>query len=486
MPHSAIAPGDEPAWYRREVTAEDPKLVRVSFGLEGGDEELSPEGSAPIGAATDPLEWYAALAGGTAVRRIRLMMVQGPEAGRTWDSTSDTCSIGSHELNNVVIAHPTVSRFHCELKIDARGVRIRDLGSRNGTIVDGVLVMDAFLRGGSVLQLGRVTLRLELGNESNVLPLSTRSRFGSLVSTSTAMRGCFALMERAASSDATILIEGETGTGKGHAAMAIHNESSRAGHPFMLVDCGAIPANLLESELFGHEKGSFTGAQTRRIGAFEQGSGGTIFLDEIGELPAELQPKLLRVLEERVIRRIGLNIHTPVDIRIIAATNRDLRAEVNAGRFRSDLYFRLAVVKIVIPPLRQRPEDIPIIVEAILESLRAGPELMEALRTPAFLGNLQRAAWPGNVRELRNHIERCIVFQSALSPGDVTAEAPPMAVDASVPYPEARRRALDAFERAYLQDLMRLHDGKVTQAAAKAEIDRVYLHRLLRRHSLKP
>ena len=261
---------------------------------------------------------------------------------------------------------------------------------------------------------GASALRFEFSAESNRLPVSAGNAFGKLVGASVAMRTAFALLERAAQSDVTVLLEGETGTGKGVAAEAIHRASTRAAGPFLVVDCGAIPPNLLESELFGHEKGAFTGAVARRVGAFEEASGGTIFLDEIGELAADLQPKLLRVLESKEYRRVGGNAMQKTDVRVVAATNRDLRAEVNAGRFRSDLYFRLAVVKVTIPALRERPEDIPITVETILRALGADEASAAALRTPEFFAALGHSAWPGNVRELRNYLERCLVFQEAL------------------------------------------------------------------------
>jgi DNA-binding NtrC family response regulator len=295
-------------------------------------------------------------------------------------------------------------------------------------------------------------------------------------------------MERAAASDVTVLLEGETGTGKSEAAESIHRLSARRDHPFRVVDCGAIPANLLESELFGHEKGAFTGATTRRVGVFEEARGGTVFLDEIGELPAELQPKLLHVLEDREIRRLGANAYAPVDVRLIAATNRDLRAEVNAGRFRPDLYFRLAVWKIFLPPLRQRPEDIPAIVEKMLASSAVDSRVRETLKDPAFMAQLQRAAWPGNMRELRNHLDRCVVMQEQLEPGqevEGATEESPVAVDPRTPYPEARRRAIEAFERAYVKALLALYEGKVSQAAESADIDRVHLYRLIKRYHLK-
>jgi DNA-binding NtrC family response regulator len=434
-------------------------------------------------------------AGPGVVRRFRLEVVDGPARGAAWQSTGDRCAIGSHHRSDLIIDDPTVSRFHCEIAIDEGRVRVRDLGSRNGTVLDGVEVRDAVLRAGSLLRLGRTVIRFELGTELNQLPLSEEASFGSLRGESSAMRAAFAMLARAAESDATVLLEGETGTGKSQAALSVHRRSARARAradvPFVIVDCGAILGNLLESELFGHEKGAFTGAIERRIGAFEEASGGTLFLDEIGELPIDLQPKLLRVLEAREVRRVGSNAHRPVDVRVIAATNRDLRADVNAGRFRADLYFRLAVVTIAMPPLRRRPEDLPALVEEILAQLRAPAEAAAPLRAPAFLAQLQGAAWPGNVRELRNHIERCLILRTveptpAGAPAEGGEGGAGLAVDPTAPYASERERAIADFERRYFRALLALHDGKVARAAAAAGIDRAYFYRVLRRHGIQP
>jgi transcriptional regulator with PAS, ATPase and Fis domain len=434
---------------------------------------------------TEPVD--VALPAGRRVRRFRLVFVEGSAAGQAWTSSGDTCSIGSHPSNDLHVEDKAVSRFHCEVRVQGKGVVVRDLQSRNGTSVDGVDVVEAWLRPGSLIRLGRTALQIQMASETNALPLSERTSFGSLVGGSVVMRSTFALLERAAASDATILLEGETGTGKEGAAESIHNESARREAPFLVVDCSALPANLLESELFGHEKGAFTGAAGRRKGAFEEAHGGTIFLDEVGELGADLQPKLLRVLENREVKPVGANLARPVDVRVIAATNRDLRAEVNAGRFRSDVYFRLAVVKIGMPPLRQRADDVPLLIDSIVRSL--GPEAAAAapkILTPATIAGLTHSAWPGNVRELRNWLQRCLVLQQPMpvSEHGVFDGDDDDQVDATVPFSQARRQAINAFERRYLETLLEQHGGNVARAAQASGVHKVHLYRLLRRHTL--
>jgi DNA-binding NtrC family response regulator len=422
------------------------------------------------------------------VRSFHIIVEEGPQKGERWHSRIDRCSIGSHLSNDLSIDDPTVSRFHCEIALGPRGAVIRDLDSRNGTSVDGVRVTEGFLRGDSRIRLGKSVVRFQYGNEVHHLPVSERQAFGSLVGVSLAMRTAFAVLERAAATDVTVLIDGETGTGKEGAARVVHDGSARKGKPFVVVDCGAIPANLLESELFGHERGAFTGATGQRIGAFEEADSGTIFLDELGELPLELQPKLLRALESREIRRIGSNTYQSIDVRVVAATNRDLRAAVNDGRFRPDLYFRLAVVRVSLPPLRERPEDIPVLVEHIVDQLTDDAELRAPLLAKEFVTRLQRAAWIGNVRELRNYLERCLVLGGPVPFGEPalnTKARPSGVVDAGAPYADARQRALDEFEHAYLEALLARHDGKVAPAARAAGMNRAYMYRLLQRHGLR-
>jgi DNA-binding NtrC family response regulator len=423
--------------------------------------------------------------------RFRLVGLEGPADGHAWSAEGEHLSLGAHASNDVVLEDPRVSRFHVEIHGARGGALIEDLASRNGTTVDGVRIRSAWLREGSVIRLGRSSLRFELSREEALpLRLSHAERFGDLVGRSVAMRAAFARLERAAASDSTVLLEGETGTGKEAAAESIHRASSRQAGPFVVVDASAMPANLIEAELFGHERGAFTGAVERRIGAFEEANGGTIFLDELGELPIDLQPKLLRALERRTIRRIGANARIDVDVRVIAATNRNLKVEVNEGRFRPDLYYRLAVLKVVLPPLRERPEDVELLAAHLLAGLGAAEERARVL-TPELLRRLRRRAWPGNVRELRNHLEQCLVLDEP--PGDESStstraigDPPPLsegpAVDPSLSYAEARRRALADFERSYAAALVAQHGGNVAEAARVAGMDRAYLYRLLRRH----
>ena len=313
-------------------------------------------------------------------------------------------------------------------------------------------------------------------------------RFGQLIGQSPAMRRVIGQLERVAASDATVLLLGETGTGKEVAAESLHRESPRARGPFVVVDCGAIPAHLLESELFGHERGAFTGAVRTREGAFQAASGGTIFLDEIGELPRDLQPKLLRALSRRAVKPVGTEAYVDVDVRVIAATNRELRREVNADRFRSDLYYRLAIVEVQLPPLRERLGDLPLLVEAMLRESRASPADTSRLLSAAFLDRLARQSWPGNIRELRNVLDRALAM-GPWEPDAEIASAPAVlggapAVDLSRPFKQARDEWTAQFERAYLAALLEHHAGSIRPAARAAGIDRVHLYRLLARHGL--
>jgi transcriptional regulator with PAS, ATPase and Fis domain len=408
------------------------------------------------------------------IDRIDLAVIGGPDAGRTFGATGKRVVVGTADGADLVLTDPTVSRFHCELVLEHGRAIVRDLGSKNGTLVGGIAVIAAPLADGAVLTLGKSTLRFAREPGALRPRLSPRDRFGALVGRSVAMRGVFEILERAAASDVTVLLRGETGTGKDLAAASIHQESPRRDGPFVVVDLAAAPGALLASELFGHERGAFTGADRDRIGAFERARGGTVFLDEIGDLDLELQPHLLRVLESKTVQRVGGAARIPVDVRVIAATHRDLRADVNARRFRSDLYYRLAVLEITLPPLRERTEDIPLIVAALAEDLEDPPE---AVRDPAWVAALLKHPWPGNVRELRNHVER------ARNMGRFGAAG--SEVDVSIPLKEARTRWVQLFESRYLAELLHAHGGNVSAAARAAGIDRVHFYRLLGRAGLR-
>jgi transcriptional regulator with PAS, ATPase and Fis domain len=419
------------------------------------------------------------------VRECRLSRVDTGAAGDAapFLFAAERMVIGADPTSDLVIADAAMSKFHCEIRITDGAAVVRDLGSRNGTLVDRVPVIEAPLRDGALLSLGRTELRFNIGTRHVEIPLSPRERFGRLIGRSLPMRAVFAVLEPAAASHATVLLQGESGTGKDLAAESIHGESPRRDGPFLVVDCGAIPANLLETELFGFEAGAFTGATAQRIGAFEAAHGGTLLLDEIGELALDLQPKLLRAIERREIQRIGGTQRISVDVRIIAATNRNLKAEVNARRFRSDLYFRLAVLVVSLPPLRDRAPDLPLLVDAILDDLRPGDSVRaSALRSGELLPELLRHSWPGNVRELRNYIEACLVRQD-LAGAPVATEEP--AIDVAQPLRVIRERWVRHVERRYLEQLLVIHGNNVSAAARAAGIDRVHLHRLLARVGLR-
>ncbi|MBA3393126.1 MAG: sigma 54-interacting transcriptional regulator [Deltaproteobacteria bacterium] len=416
-------------------------------------------------------------------RECRLTVVGGEHDGTVHVFTSPRVVVGADQSADIVLPDTTLSRFHCEIEIDRGTPIVRDLRSRNGTRIDHVPILEAPLRDGAILMLGRTNLRFDIGTRHIELRLSPRDRFGKLVGSSVAMRAVYALLEAAAGSDSTVLLQGESGTGKDLAAESVHVESARRDGPFVVVDCGAIPANLLEVELFGHEVGAFTGASSAHIGAFEAAIGGTIFLDEIGELALDLQPKLLRAIDRREIQRIGSNKRIPIDVRVVAASNRNLKEEVNARRFRSDLYFRLAVLVVTMPPLRDRTGDIPALVVALLDLLgdRASP-MAKALDGGELLPELLRHAWPGNVRELRNYLEGCLVRQDSAQAA-VPAGEP--VIDIARPLREVRDRWVRHVEQRYLERLLAAHGGNVSAAARAAGVDRVHLHRLLVKHGLR-
>jgi transcriptional regulator with PAS, ATPase and Fis domain len=358
-------------------------------------------------------------------------------------------------------------------------VHLYDSGSTNGTFVNGVRVFAAALDAGSTVRLGGTTLRVEVGDDPLFVPLSSRDRFGGLLGGSLEMRRVYAILERVASTDTTVLIQGETGTGKELAARAIHQGSRRAGGPFVAIDCGAIAETLIESELFGHVRGAFSGAIGDRKGLFEQARGGTLFLDEVGELSLLLQPKLLRALEAREVRPVGGDAPRPIDVRVVAATNRPLAQSVNEGTFREDLFYRLAVVELTLPPLRARREDVPMLANHFVEGFAGAAHTGLDRLVPALLAR----SWPGNVRELRNFIERYVSLgglQASSASSSASPESPPApTIPIHLPLREARQAWTAQFEALYVRELLSKTGGNVTRAAEIAQVNRRTFQRLM-------
>jgi transcriptional regulator with PAS, ATPase and Fis domain len=436
----------------------------------------------------DPAETAAAVRAG--LLRIEIVradaeIVAGPDAPCTAPITASGTIVGSSEACDLHLSDSLVSRRHLELQTLPNGVRVRDLGSRNGTFLGTTRIVEIVLQKDAVLSIGDSSLAVKLGAGTEELVLSERERFGEAIGTSMAIRHVFSLLEQAAKSNVTILLEGDSGTGKDVLATSIHQESARSEGPFVVVDCGSIPEHLVESELFGHERGAFTGAVTQRIGAFEQADGGTLFLDEIGELPLELQPKLLRALEARTFRRVGGSQPIQFDARVIAATNRRLREAVRKGEFREDLLYRLAVVQVHVPRLRDRAEDIVPLAEHFLR--RATGDTKAVL--PPDLAHLMAGYdWPGNARELRNVVDRFVTFQRVdpkILFGEAQAGTPhegllfdltPMT---RLTYHEAKRELVEGFHRLVLPRVVQ-DAGSVARAAEILELPRTSLYRMLK------
>jgi DNA-binding NtrC family response regulator len=419
--------------------------------------------------------------------KTRVTVAEGPNQGLTREIISNTLRIGSSSDNDLVLSDNTVSRRHCSISPFGGGHRVRDEGSRNGVFVAGARVLDAIYSTAFSIQLGDTLLFVEPLADQVSREQASRDRFGDLLGCSSCMRELFADLARIAVTDMALLIEGETGTGKELVAESIHRASARADEPLVVFDCSAVAPTLAESELFGHERGAFTGASTARAGVFEQADGGSIFLDELGELPKDLQPKLLRVLEKGEVRRLGSQRTITVNVRLIAATNRNLAAEVALGNFREDLYFRLAGAHVYVPPLRDRMGDLPLLVEHFLS--RSKPP-RSAAEIPAGVWEMFMAhRWPGNVRELSNAVQRLLVMpdrplRSMTSPPPASTSSPPAAGTEALPLRVARREATEAFERQYVEGVLARTAGNVTRAAAVAEVSRQMMQKLMRKHGI--
>lgn len=441
-------------------------------------------------------------------------LVREGEDGKTAEYIFDqaTINIGAMEDNDLVLDDETVSRYHCRITQDENSYVIHDLSSTNGSFVNRVRVREAFLKPGCLVTLGKTDLRFQsLDERVDIMP-TKREAFGDIVGKSLRMREIFGILEKIAATDVTVVIEGETGTGKEVVAKTLHANSQRAPNPFIVFDCGAVPENLIESELFGHEKGSFTGAVMTRQGLFEMSQKGTIFLDELGELGLDLQPKLLRALEQREIRRVGSNKSIKVDVRVVAATNRNLEEEVKAGRFREDLFYRLSVVRIILPPLRERKEDIPLLVKHFLRTGSYNKDAKGLMKikgiTRDALDCLMNYHWPGNIRELVNVMERACSFaeqeyihsedipehitgigilRRRVEPDQTTVDRGKLrpsqeALDKN--FKDAKEEWISSFERDYIANLLKKNNMNISHAAREADIDRKYFRKLMKKYEI--
>ncbi len=425
------------------------------------------------------------------VRSSQLRVVDGPERGHEIDLPPIGVVIGTERSCDVVLTDTFVSRRHCSISPTAAGFSITDLGSKNGTVIDGVAVQKVVAPPGVALRIGKTLIQLMPADEVLDIPPSANDRFGALLGGSQPMRQVFAVLERASKSAAPILFLGESGTGKELMARGVHDASPRKDGPFVVFDCGASTETLIESDLFGHTKGAFTGAAGDRQGAFAAAHGGTLFLDEIGDLPVALQPKLLRMLEAGEVIPLGGRKSERYDVRIVAATHRDVFAEVARGGFRGDLYYRLAVVEVHVPPLRQRRGDLAALIAMFLD--RAGRGDLAKQVGGAALERLENYHWPGNVRELRNVITRAVAlagpdddFQSLPFVLRPTAAAPEVqTARADRPFHEAKDELVARFEREYLTDLVQRAAGNLSQAARIAGLERKFLYKLLERAGLR-
>ncbi len=433
-----------------------------------------------------------------------LAVVAGPSGGQRFAIAPHHPSrvfVGQSEACDLRLDDRQVSRRHAAFEIAGDRLRVTDLGSTNGTLVQGVMIMEALLSGGEVVSLGATQIRVDRLAGEVPLRIPMAGRFGRMVGASPEMRALYPLCERLAASSVPVLIEGETGTGKEVLAESIHEMGPRKNGPFVVFDCTAVPPNLVESALFGHERGSFTGATEARRGVFEEAHGGTLLLDEIGDLELPLQAKLLRALERSEVQRVGSNRWVRVDVRILAATRRDLDHEIQAGRFRDDLFYRLAVARIELPPLRRRTGDVLVLAQHFWRHLAGKDEPIPA----DFVRRLEDYAFPGNVRELHNAVARRVALgevapvetRRAGLPNPVasdaaalssraptstrTGAAPPAGQDfiediltLELPLPRARERVVEEFERRYVQRVLGRHSGNVSAAAAASGIARRY------------
>ncbi len=421
------------------------------------------------------------------VQKMSLVITEGKNDPQRVPVDRDLFTIGKDPACDLVLQDRTVSRRHLEIEKQGETYFVRDLKSTNGTMIDGTRIKEAFLSPGAIISAGNVEIIFQPYYEALKSGQDQCESFGQLVAASSSMKSIMSLMRVASNSGATVLLQGETGVGKSALARAMHEEGARKAAPFVVFDCSSVPPTLIESELFGAERGAYTGATRSRPGACEQAQGGTLFLDEIEDLPLDLQSKLLRVLEEREIRRLGSTRSVTLDIQIITACKIDLARAVKEGRFRSDLYYRIAVICVEIPALRDRSEDIPLLCDHFFKEMQG--DYSWARLTPALQEPLLAYSWPGNLRELRNVLERiqCTGPSSFLKmnlDGDDKVEGSSFSYDLNRPFKEIKEELIIAFEREYLQRLLDRSKGRIAPAAREAGLNRKYFYDLLNKHGL--
>ena len=435
------------------------------------------------------------------IRPLHVTVTEGPDSGQTHELKKRTIIVGSDPDLPVSLNDETVSYRHARFEQTEQGLSVQDLGSTNGIMLNDIRIEKGIIPLPAELHIGNSVLRIETENTPFEVNVYESDHLAGLVGQSPAMEELFGMIARVAPSDATTLISGESGTGKELVARAIHDLSKRASSPFVVFDCSAVPSELIESELFGHIKGSFTGASDSRKGAFKEASGGTLFLDEIGELATELQPKLLRVLESREVKAVGSEKREQVDVRIVAATHRPLRHMVDEGSFRQDLYYRLAHIELLIPPLRERSDDIPLLIEHFLEQLETDQKPEVSFET---MNKLMKHQWSGNVRELKNYVDRAALLsgdgkmetrflmpQTSAAKSTQESDSPtssgtsPLSIDFNLPFKDAKNQLVESFERTYWLRMLRANRWNISAAAREAGIHRKSLEYVVRKLDLK-
>ncbi len=464
-------------------------MGRVFYEWMGTDRDRRPERETLPPSASWSLTRGGSKSPDARPRQFALDVLAGPDQGRRVTKDTLPISIGSAMDADLRLIDHYVSRRHCRIVEAENGSFVLlDEESRNGTFVNGVQIFQIAFEPGTEMQVGRTRIRFGFDEPADSLASATLESFGELVGASHPMHVAFGSLRGVAPTSLTCLLLGETGTGKELAARGIHAHSHRAGGPFIVIDCGAVSEPLIEDKLFGHERGAFTGALKDAGGAFEGASGGTIFLDEVGELPLALQPKLLRVLERREIVRLGSHEAISVDVRVIAATHRDLPSLAAEGGFRQDLYYRLAEATLWLPPLRTRAEDIASLARHLLDRAGGPPVVLH----PDAVAVLKRHSWPGNVRELRNVLRRAAAMASA---GSISAEllddliGPTKtgfvseSVDttrkfSNLPIAEAR----DEHRKEYVKQLLELFGDDHAAVARQMGVHIKYARRLMRKY----